>query len=72
MGSRLPLSRRTELAPTLELTPRTSPRQLDLVLDDVRIRGMTPPQRQATLRALAYLLAEASGVATREAGDDHA
>jgi hypothetical protein len=72
MGSQLPLSRRTELAPTPGLTPQTSPRQLGLVLDDVRIRGMTPLERQAILRALAHLLLEASGVATREASDDHA
>ncbi len=72
MGSPLPLARKTELAPRLHHTPPTSPRQLDLVLDDVRLRGMTPPERQAALRSLAYLLLEASGIATQEAGDDHA
>jgi hypothetical protein len=72
MRSQLPLARRTELAPTPEPTPPTSPRQFELVLDDVRLRGMTPPERQAALRSLARLLLEASGVATREAGDDHA
>ena len=51
---------------------RTAPRQLDLVLDDTRFRGMTPAERQAVLRALARLLLEASGVAMREAGDDNA
>ena len=50
----------------------TAPRQLDLVLDDVRLRGMTPAARQAALRSLAYVLLGASGIATQEAGDDHA
>ena len=72
MRSLLPLARKTELAPRLHRTPPTSPHQLDLVLDDVRLRGMTPPERQAALRSLAHLLLEASGIATQEAGDDHA
>ena len=72
MGSLLPLARRTELAPRPERTALTVPRQLDLVLDDVRLRGMTPAERQAALRSLAHLLLEASGIATPEAGDDHA
>ena len=50
----------------------TAPRQLDLVLDDVRFRGMTPAERQAVLRALARLLLEAGGIATREVSDDNA
>ena len=53
-------------------TPPTAPRQLDLVLDDVRLRGMTPAERQAVLEALAHLLLEASGIATQEVGDDNA
>jgi hypothetical protein len=68
MGSQLPLAPRTELAPRLEHTPR----QLELVIDDVRLRGMTPAQRQTALRSVAHLLLEASGIATQEAGDDHA
>ena len=35
----------------LKHTPLTAPRQLDLVLDDVRLRAMTPTERQAVLRA---------------------
>ncbi len=70
MGSLLPLARRTKLVPTLDRLP-TAPRQLDLVFDNVRLRGMTAAERQAALKALAYLLLEASGVA-REAGDDDA
>ena len=70
MGPLLPLARRTELVPRLDRPP-TAPRQLDLVLDDVRLRGMTPAARQAALRSLAYLLLEASGITTQEAGDEH-
>ena len=70
MEARLPLARRTELAcrhPAL-----AAPRQLDLVLDDVRFRTMTPAERQAVLRAIARLLLEAGGIATREVSDDNA
>jgi hypothetical protein len=70
MEARLPLARRTELA--CRHTALTAPRQLDLVLDDVRFRAMTPAERQAVLRAMARLLLEAGGVATREVGDDNA
>jgi hypothetical protein len=70
MEARLPLARRTELAcrhPAL-----TAPRQLDLVLDDVRFRAMTPTERRAVLRVMARLLLEAGGVATPEVSDDNA
>jgi hypothetical protein len=49
-----------------------APRQLDLVLDDVRFQTMTPAERQAVLRAMARLLLEAGGIATREVSDDNA
>jgi len=68
----LVLTQRMELAPRRKHTPPTAARQLDLVLDDVRLRGMTSGERQAALRSLAHLLLEASGIATQEAGDDHA
>ena len=48
------------------------PRQLDLVLHDARLKGMTTAQRQAARIALAHLLVEASGIGTGEAGHDHA
>jgi len=70
MEARLPLARRTELA--CRLTTLTAPRQLDLVLDDVRFRAMTLAERRAVLRAMARLLLEAGGVATREVSDDNA
>jgi hypothetical protein len=70
MEARLPLVRRTELV--CRHTALTAPRQLDLVLNDVRFRAMTPGERQAVLRAMARLLLEAGGVATREVSDDNA
>ena len=70
MEARLPVARRAELA--CRHTALMPPRQLDLVLDDVRFRALTPLERQAVLRAMARLLLEAGGVATQEAGDDNA
>jgi hypothetical protein len=71
MEAQLPLARRTALAWRLKHSPSATPRQLDLILDDTRFRGMTPVERQAVLRALARLLLEASGVAMQEASDDN-
>ena len=71
MESLAPLATGTEFVPIPEETLPT-PRQLDLVLDDARLRLMTPTERQAALRSLAHLLLESVGIATREAGDDHA
>jgi hypothetical protein len=48
----------------------TTPRQLNLILDDVVLQGMTAAQRQAALKSLAQLVLEASGVKRREVGDD--
>jgi hypothetical protein len=70
MEARLSLTRRTGLA--CRRTALRAPRQLDLVLDDVRLRAMTPAERRAVLRAMARLLLEARGVATREVSDDNA
>jgi very-short-patch-repair endonuclease len=71
MVAQLRLARRTELARRLRHSLPAAPRQLDLILDDTRFRGMTLVERQAVLRALARLLLEAGGVAKREAGDDN-
>jgi hypothetical protein len=71
MEAQLPLARRTALALRLKHSPSATPRQLDLILDDTRFRGMTRVERQAVLRALARLLLEASGVAMQEASDDN-
>ena len=71
MGSLIPLARRTELTPSQQGPLATAPHQLDLVLDDVRLRGMTQGERCRALRTLAYLLLEATGMAMQEAGNDH-
>jgi hypothetical protein len=70
MGSLIPLARRTQLALRREVPLSTASRQLDLVLDDARLRGMTREERSQALRSLAHLLIEACGMAMREAGDD--
>ena len=71
MGERLPVLRKTEL--TCRYAALGAPRQLDLVLDDVRFRAMTPAERRAVLSAMARLLLEAGGVtATCEVSDDNA
>jgi hypothetical protein len=52
-------------------TPRyTGLRQLSLVLDSVRVRGMSPSERRAVLDRLADLLLEAAGAAVPEHDDD--
>jgi hypothetical protein len=72
MVAQLRLAQRTELARRLRHNLPAEPRQLDLILDDTRFRGMTLAERQAVLRALARLLLEASGVAKLEVSDDNA
>ena len=72
MVTQLRVARRTELARRLRHSLPAAPRQLDLILDDRRFRGMTLVERQTVLKALALLLLEASGVAKREVGDDDA
>ena len=67
-----PHASETTPAPCPKHKAQPLPRQLDLVLDDVRLRGMTPTQRQLTLNALAHLLIEASGSAIGEASHEHA
>ena len=66
MGMLVPITRRKELVPMSERTLSQAPRQLDLVLDDMQIRGMTPLERQAVLRSLALLMHEASGLIVRK------
>ena len=69
MGSLIPFTRSTQLALRRPLRLTTATRQLDLALD-AKLRGMKPTERQAALQALAQLLLEAAGAATREVGDD--
>ena len=72
MVSQVQLARRTELVRRLRHSLPAAPRQLDLILDDTRVQGMTLVERQGLLRALARLLLEASGVAKLEVNDDNA
>jgi hypothetical protein len=48
----------------------TAPRQLTMVLDSARLRGMSLAERGAVLARLTGLLLEAAGVAVREHDDD--
>ncbi len=45
--------------------------QLDLVLDDARLKSQSAAERRAVVQALAHLLLEASGSAHPEAGHEH-
>jgi len=72
MGSLVLFARTTKIVPIPRSAPLTAPRQLGLVLDDVRLQGVTAAQRRAALQALAQLLLEASGAVMTEAGDDDA
>lgn len=71
MGSLVRLVQRTAVVPRAHKAP-AEPRQLDLVLDNARLRGMTPAERHAVIRSLALLMLEARGIATQEVGDDNA
>ena len=71
MGSLVRLVQRTAAVPRAQHKAPAEPRQLDLVLDNARLRGMTPAERQAVIRSLALLMLEARG-ATQEVGDDNA
>jgi len=72
MGWLVPLPRRMQLVPRPQHTTRMRARQLDLVLDDLRLQGMTLAERHAVVMALARLLLDAANVAMRELGDDNA
>ena len=71
MGSLVPFTRRTSLVPAARQRPSAAPRQLDLVLDDARLKGQSASERRSAVQALAHLLLEASGVATPEADHEH-
>ncbi len=72
MGSLVPLGSGTKLVPKIRHSTPAAPRQLALVLDNARLRGLTPAERQMVIRSLARLLLEAGGVGAREDGDDNA
>ena len=50
--------------------PTAASRQLSMVLDSVRLRGMSLAERGAVLTRLSGLLLEAAGIAVREHDDD--
>ncbi len=71
MNSLVPVVRRNALVPLTRHRPPVAPRQLDLVLDDARLKGQSAIERRAAVQALAHLLLEASGSAQPEAGHEH-
>ena len=71
MGSLVPFSRRNALVPITRRRTPAVPRQLDLVLDDARLKSQSAAERRAVVQALAHLLLEASGSAQPEAGHEH-
>jgi hypothetical protein len=46
------------------------PRQLDLALDFLPMKGISPAERSAVIARLALILTEAAGIETGESGDD--
>jgi hypothetical protein len=70
MGLLVPLARGTRIVPRLEHLPPRAPHQLDLVLDDMHLRGMTPAERQSVIRSLARLMLESRGLVMQEASDE--
>ena len=71
MGSFVRLVQKTAVVPRAQHKAPAEPRQLDLVLENARLRGMTPAERHAVIRSLALLMLEAGGIATREVRDDN-
>ena len=50
--------------------PATTPRQLSMALDSVKLRGMSTAERGRAVAQLANLLLEAAGIAAGERADD--
>ena len=71
MGSLVPFSRRNALVPVTRRRTPVAPLQLNLVLDDARLKSQSAAERRAVVQALAHLLLEASGSAHPEAGHEH-
>ena len=57
------------MKPTKQQSPSAA-RQLAMILDSAKLRGMSPAERSETVALLAGLLLEAAGVATAESDDD--
>jgi len=60
----LPLATKIRAYPRVARTPPTAPRQLDLGLDDVRLRGMHTGEQHKCFRSLRICCSRASGIAT--------
>lgn len=58
---------RNTLPPVLEFK---SPRQLTMVLDSLRMTGISVAERNAVISRLARMLAEAAGIESEEGSDD--
>ena len=50
--------------------PSTTPRQLSMMLDSVRLRGMSAAERSTAVARLANLLMEAAGLVAGKRDDD--
>jgi hypothetical protein len=48
----------------------TAPRQLSMMFDTARLRGLTPPERTVIIVRLARVLLEAAGIPVREQDDE--
>ncbi len=48
----------------------TAPRQLSMMFDTARLRGLTPPERTVIIVRLARVLLEAAGILVREQDDE--
>lgn len=72
MGSQLARARATGVVVRAKPALSIAPLQLDLVLDDACLQGMTVGERHAALKALAQLFLEASGAVTTGGADDDA
>lgn len=72
MGSLVPYTPTTALVPKRAAAPLPARQQLNLVLDDQRLSGMTPMERLTVVKSLALLLLEAGNAAAREADHDDA
>ena len=53
-----------------EVGAATAPRQLSMVFDTAKLRGLTPPERTVIIVRLARILLEAAGVPMRERDDE--
>jgi hypothetical protein len=64
-------SRRNKMeSPKTRQTPVAAPRQLCMALDSVKLRDLSPSEREEIVLRLARLLLEAAGIPMRERDDE--